>query len=466
MSKNNTLVKNTILLSIGTLITKGLLFVMVPFFSKWLSTEQYGKFDLICTYVSLLIPVIDLAIGEAIFRFSIKEDLINIKRYISNGLALVIFNLFICLIILFGVDFVCGISSIIPFVILLIGELLNNHLRSFLRAIKRLDIYSISSAISVIFIAILTSLFILKLNLGLNGIVLGYGLGYILGNAVIIAKTKYWNYIDMKLVDFKIVNKLISYSLPLVPNNIAWWIMNVSDRMILNLFIGPVANGIYAIANKVPALCSSVFSMFSISWQQSAVEHVDCKTRDKYFNSVYNNTIGVMISLCAGLLSINFILFDYIFDLRYNDAKMYVPILVTAILFSTLSQFFGGIQISFNQTRENGISTVIGAIINIVINLMFIKNIGVYAAAFSTLISYMTVSAIRYYRMKSIVRFKMNKFNILISIIYIYFLVSSYITQNLYFNVINLVLACILFTIINKNFMITIVNKVYKNKKN
>ena len=145
---------------------------------------------------------------------------------------------------------------------------------------------------------------------------------------------------------------------------------------------------------------------------------------------------------------------------------MYVPILVTAILFSTLSQFFGGIQISFNQTRENGISTVIGAIINIVINLMFIKNIGVYAAAFSTLISYMTVSAIRYYRMKSIVRFKMNKFNILISIIYIYFLVSSYITQNLYFNVINLVLACILFTIINKNFMITIVNKVYKNKKN
>ena len=50
---NDSLAKNTILLSIGTFMTKGLSFIMVPIFSRWLSTEDYGTFDLLCMLLYL-----------------------------------------------------------------------------------------------------------------------------------------------------------------------------------------------------------------------------------------------------------------------------------------------------------------------------------------------------------------------------------------------------------------------------
>ena len=72
--KKTDLAKNTILLSIGTIITKGINLLMIPLFSSWLSTEDYGTFDLLCTYVSLLIPFITMSSSDAIFRFLVDKD--------------------------------------------------------------------------------------------------------------------------------------------------------------------------------------------------------------------------------------------------------------------------------------------------------------------------------------------------------------------------------------------------------
>ena len=73
MKKNN-LLKNTVLLSIGAILNKGLVFLMIPFFSSWLSTEDYGTFDLITTYITLLIPIIGLSLTESLFRFSLDTN--------------------------------------------------------------------------------------------------------------------------------------------------------------------------------------------------------------------------------------------------------------------------------------------------------------------------------------------------------------------------------------------------------
>lgn len=72
--KKTSLMKNTLLLSIGTMMTKGINLLMIPLFSRWLSTEDYGMFDLFVTYVSLLIPFISLSSADAFFRFSVDTD--------------------------------------------------------------------------------------------------------------------------------------------------------------------------------------------------------------------------------------------------------------------------------------------------------------------------------------------------------------------------------------------------------
>lgn len=464
--KNNTLVNNTILLSIGTLLNKALLFIMVPFFSRWLSSEDYGMFDLVCTYIALLIPILDLASGEAIFRFSVDEESKEIKKkYISSGLGIIIFNIIIYSFVTIILHNYFDFDIALPFTILLLAQLINEYLRSFLRATKRLDIYSVCSAISVVFISISVSILVLKYNMGLNGIILGYALGYILGNILIIFWGNYLEYLSFSSISINYIKKIIFYSYPLIPNNISWWVMNVSDRILLNIFIGPIANGIYAIANKVPGICSSIFNMFGISWQQAAIENVNSEHREKYFNDVYNQTISTIISLCAGILSLNFVIFNFIFDSKYFEGYLYTPILVTSIIFGTLSQFFGAIQISFKQPKENGITNIFGALVNIVINILLIRYIGIYAAVISTLASYLVVSLLRKMRLSNKVRFKLERINYIYILSYIYFFVTSYLINNLIFNIMNLILAIVLFIIINKKFILEILKKIQLKKQ-
>ena len=461
--KNNNLAKNTILLSIGTLITKGLSFVMIPFFSRWLSTADYGMFDLLTTYVTLLLPVIGLSSNEAVFRFSMDVETKEEKsKYISNSLAIFSINsliLFSCLVV---ARFLFGWKLALFFFVLAIGEIYNLHLRGFLRAIKHLDIYSFVNAISTVFIAIFTTIFVKIFSLDLEGMILGYGLGYIIGDILIVIYTRYWTYIELRVVSIEGIKELISYSYALIPNSVSWWFINVSDRTIIKYFLGASVNGIYAIAYKIPNILSSIFSMFSVSWQQSATEVLGEKGRDRYYNDIYNKMSTILISLCCGILSLNFVLFGIVFDMKYYEAHMYAPILIGGTLFATLSQFYGSIQISFKQPKENGVTTVVGAVSNLIIHLMLVKFIGLYAAAISTLLSQMIVCILRNIRLKEIIVLKFQKKTMLMWGVYIYFTICSFFITNTLLNIVNMVLSSSIAMVINREYMKKIVNKIYR----
>ena len=170
-----------------------------------------------------------------------------------------------------------------------------------------------------------------------------------------------WLYLDRKAIDKSTAKEMVKYSLPLVPNNISWWILSVSDRQIIHSFMGAAANGIYAMANKIPALYSSVYLTFNVSWQQEVVEKIDEPDRGTYFNGIYNRMMVFLFTLCSGILSMIFLLFSFIFDSRYYEGYIYVPILLTAAVFASQMQFCGGIQIGLKKTYENGLTTIVGA---------------------------------------------------------------------------------------------------------
>ncbi|WEG13393.1 oligosaccharide flippase family protein [Pullulanibacillus sp. KACC 23026] len=454
--KNN-LVKNTLLLSIGNFATKGINFLMIPFFSSWLSTADYGTFDLLSTYVSLLIPFITLSSSDAIFRFGIDKSEISEKtKYITNGLLLNLFNTFLFSVVLIICYIYNDKFTIIPFLFLLISQIMMNYLQGFLRATKKLEIYSFASIISTVFIALFTTILLLKYHLGLTGIIIGYAIGYFVGSIFVIIWTKHWKYLSLSSFSIRNIKELVKYALPLIPNNVSWWIINVSDRTIINIFLGPVANGIYAIAYKVPNFSASIFNVFSISWQETATDLIDYKERHVYFNQVYNKTISIMISLCGGLLTLNYFLFHFVFDKRYFDALYISPILITSVIFVSLTQFFGGIQISLKRTKENGFTTLIGAIINLAICLGLIKFFGLYSAAIATLISNIVVTLIRQFRLTSNMKFKLDKINYIYIFIYIYLFAIIYISQNIIVNCIDIILAIILFVSANNEFLLKI----------
>lgn len=436
---------------------------MIPFFSSWLSVENYGTFDLLITYVALLIPIITFSSADGIFRLSLKDDNLNNKKnYITNGLFIDIINLFIFIFLLLIFTIITNWNYLVPFSLLLIGTTSLNFLEGFTRAIKRLDIYSFVNIIVTIFIAIFVTIGIQIFDLGLLGILYGYAIGYLTGVILIAYISKLYKYINFKVISKKKIIEIVSYSYPLIANNISWWVISVADRILIFNVLGAAINGIYAVANKITNLSASVFSMFNISWQQKASELKKKDERKRYFNKIYNRVFSMITLISAGLISVNFILYDFIFDIKYSDGRLYTPILITATIFLVLSTFYGGIQISLMRTKDNASTTIFGAITNLLLNLIFINFFGLFAASISTLISYLVTVYLRRKKLNKEYSFKLKRSNLLLFAIYIYIFCMSYLEISLFLSIVNIFLIIFLFIYTNRHAIIRVINMVLK----
>ncbi len=452
MKKSNSFQKNTILLTIGTIVNKGLQFFAVLLYSRWLSTEEYGQFDLLYTYVSLLIPVITLSNQEAVFRFSVNEEMKTTKNaYISCGLCFDVVNYLLYLGIAYLIIGRSNFNLYAIFSFYLFSELLSTYLRGFLRAIKRLDIYSFVLVLQTIAMFFFVTIFVFCFKFGLNGMLFGYACGTFVGDIILTLWGDFFSYFQIRAgVSLSKIKELIRYSVPLVPNEISWWVMNASDRQIINLFWGDAVNGIFAITHKIPALCSVVFNMFAISWQQEIVTKVE-NNEDANANVVFNKLLVTLFSVCSCLLAGSFVFYFYFFDRKYFEAILYSPILITSAVGMAIAQFYGGIQAAYKRTKNTGGTTVVGALVNIAVHLLLINVWGLYAAAISTLIANIVIILLRVISVKDVFRMKIKRKTGLVFLVFMYFFIAAYFNKNMYFNWINFIVSIIFTGFINRD---------------
>lgn len=83
MDRNRILAKNTVLLGIGQFIPKVLAIIILPILTGYLSTEEYGVYDLILSVASLALPLMTLLIQQGAFRFLIADN--NKKQEIVSS---------------------------------------------------------------------------------------------------------------------------------------------------------------------------------------------------------------------------------------------------------------------------------------------------------------------------------------------------------------------------------------------
>ncbi len=466
MSNNRSekLVKNTAILTFGKICTRGIMFIMTPLFTRWLSQSDYGTFDLIVTYITFLMPIITLECAEAVFRHLLdakKEE--DKKSIITNAVVIDLIGFIICLLItaILAISFEQIRNVAVYFVILLISETINTLMTMILRGLKMIPTYTIANIVYVVAMIISVTVLVKFMNLGLAGIILGYSIGYLVSSIFIIVRSKLLQYISFKCFDKIIAKKMLKYSLPMIPNTLSWWIVDASDRTIVSSILGSSTNAILAVAHKIPNLCQTIFSVFHMSWQENATETINDKDRDKYYSSIMNNMFVILTSICILILSGNFIIFKVLFTEEYFAAYYQVPILMVSIVLSMLAQFIGGIYVAKMESKTNGATTIIAAIINIIVNLGLIKFIGLYAATVSTLVAYISLFIIRYVKVKKEINLKFSKSSYIAAIALIYMVIINYI-NNMVLNIANVAVAFIYFFIVNKDNMRKIINKTLK----
>lgn len=467
MKKQNEFIKNTLILFIGKFCLQFISFLLLPIYTHYLLANDYGLVDLITTYISLFVPILILKLDSSIFRFLIDarnndEDKISI---ISNSFLVLFIQLILFTIVYLIIINVFNIKYSLLIGINIIVLMISSILLQSVRGLGKLIDYSIASIITGIIKLIVDIILIIFFKFNASSILIASIIANVFCSIYIFFKDKIYRYISVNRVTFRKIKELLTYSLPMIPNSLSWWIVGVSDRTIISIFINTAANGIYTIASKFSNILNSIFTIVNMSWQETASLHINDEDKDIFFSKMINNIWVFFISISNLIIIFLPVFFNILIGHEYLESYNYVPILLYANIWSVLIGLIGGIYIACKKTKEVAITTIMSALINLVINILFIKKFKLYAASISTLVAYMTMGIYRVIACRKIINITFDLKKVLSSMgIFILSSLVYYINIKS-LNIFSLIILLPLLILINKKYIIFCKNFFVKKLK-
>lgn len=410
MKKSKEYIKNTTILLLGKFTTQFMSLLLLPLYTKHLPVSDYGEIDLIQTYISLLIPIGTFRIDSAAFRYLVdsRKSINEEKRVLSNILNILLASLMMAIGLFMVLAYFVHIRHYIYICINLAVLMVSNVFMQILRGQGKTLQYSIASMIAGVSTLIINILQIVFLERGAESILISSIIANILAIIFVFFSAKIYRYYSPRLADRKLAKEFLRYSLPMIPNSLSWWIVNVSDRTLIRIFLGAAFNGIYTVSCKFSNILNSVFSIFSMSWQESASLHINDEDRDEYFSKMINQLLMLFSSIALCILVALPVFYNVLIGEKYWSSYDYIPVLLYANSWNVLIGLIGGIYVAKKKTKEIASTTIISAIINLIINLVLIKIIGLHAATISTLVSYMVMALYRAKDCQKYVKYKMD----------------------------------------------------------
>lgn len=463
-TKKEELLKNTFIIFIGKFSTQFLTFLLLPLYTKFLDSSDYGTIDLIMTYITLFVPILTIQYEMGTFRYLIdnRNNQIMQDKIIYNSLKFFLNITLLCLTVGLILPLVVKIKNFYYIVMCIIAMMFSNLLMQIARGIGKNTNYSITCFIVGISNIILNIIMIVVLKFDGKSILISSFLSNIIGTIYLFFKLKIYKKINKKSSDTEITRDIIKYSWPLVPNTISWWLINVSDRTIVTFLISSSANGFYAISTKFSAIISSILNIFNLSWTESASLHINDVDRDEFFSNINDDILRLMSSVCLLLISFMPILFPIFINEKYIDAYQYVPINILASFFNCIVSIYSSIYIAKKMTKQVADTSFFAALINIIVDLILIKYIGLYAASISTAVAFIVMSIYRSINLKNIVKINYN-IKLVISIIIIFSLsIFLYYQNNMVCIISNILLTVLYSIIVNRKILMFIINKIKK----
>lgn len=466
MSKGKNLLKNTAIITAGRICTQLLSFLLLPLYTIYLSTDEFGIVDLLNTLTSLLIPILTFQVDQGIFRYLIdkRSDEEEKNRIITTVSMFLFFQIVIYAIVFLILNrLINNVYKYFLFFNLIITSIANFVLQ-ITRGFGDNKNYAFASFISGATTIILNVILIVSVKMGAAGMLWAVLIGQLMCVIYIVIKMKLYKYIRLKDFDKKLLKEILKYSIPLIPNAISWWVVNASDRFIILNFLDVGQNGIYSVANKFSNIITTIYGIFNIAWTESAAENINKEDRDEFFSNVFRVTIEFFSSISLGLIVCIPLIFDKVINYTYFSAYNQIPILILATFFSILVTFLGSIYVANKITKEILKTSIITAIINIIINLTFISKIGLYAASVSTLCAWCIMFVYRYIDSKKYVKIAIDKMLVAkLLFISLFAILAYYINLN-WLNIISAIVIIVFTLLINKRNIEFLKNIISKKK--
>lgn len=417
VSKTKQLAVDTILFGISTFGSKILVFLLTPLYTAVLLTEEYGVADLINTTVNLIYPVLTLAITDATLRYALDKDCEK-SAVFGNSVAITALSVLLlmaCYPVMktLNSEIAAQISNYWGY-FLATYAMYNLHVcfSNLVKGMGKTKLYAIQGIIQTVTVILCNIYFLLLAKIGLQGYLLSVILGLIVPTVLMFFAGGLYKFIFPFRLDKALLQEMLKYSIPMIPTLLAWSInMYINKYMLIGLLPqgeGLSASGIFSVANKIPSILTSVLSIFTHAWQLSAISNVNDPDESNYYTRMYRGLHIVSLVGCLLIIPLSKIASEILFDPNYYSAWQHIPFLTMSAFFSCLCGFLASAFRAYKKTGQLFVSVAIGAVVNIILNFVLIKNIGVVGASIATAASFVVTWAVRMRTIQKLVKVKIQ----------------------------------------------------------
>ncbi|QOV18868.1 oligosaccharide flippase family protein [Blautia liquoris] len=464
-NKEKDLVKNTLLFTVGNAGAKLLMLIIVPLYTYYVSTEQMGQYDLVNTYVGLFSSLACLALHEGLYRWlldaSTKDKDILKTGLLASFIAVVGFDV-IAWIFLSVINY----TYLPEFILLVTAAAFYTIVQFITRGLRNNKIYAVQGIVYSLALILCNVILVIWLRMQARGLLLSMAFAYIV-TIVFMAVVQHLvkDYVVPGKFDRDLAKDLIKYSLPIVPNNIAWWLVSASNRIVINWGMGDAANGIYAISMKFPTLVNMLSTFFYQAWQEQAISEYDSKERDAYYTKIFNIYVKVLLTGIIALLPVTKFIIIYFMDSSYHDAYQFIGLLYLSSVFNAFAGFYGTGYLSTKKTMGALTTTMWGAIANAVLTVVLINTAGLYAAAFGSMVGNAIIWVTRIVQTRKYFNIKIEWKAFIILIGLCAAVIVAVNAAGLAAMIVLEVIACMFFLLVNKELIVPVVKQIANKAK-
>lgn len=389
---------------VSAFLQRGISAITTPIFTRLLTTAEYGQYNVFSSWMAIITCFVTLNIYGGVYSQGLVKFDKNRSQFASafQGLMLTLTAAWLVFYLIFNnfINPLLSINKLQGILMLVIiwsngvYQLWAQEQRVYFRYRTLVVVTCIYSLLAPILSIVLIKTSEDKVTARIVGIALAAVIAYdwMFFNQIRKGKVFYskntWKY-------------ALNLAIPLIPHYLSQMILNSSDRIMIQSMVGSSEAGIYSLAYSV----SQIMTIFNTALLSTIEPWIYQKIKSKELDKLHKVAYPSFILIAA----INLLLIAFAPEVirvfapaEYYQAIWVIPSVAMSVFFVFLYSYFATFEFYYEKTQYITIATITGAVLNIILNYIFIKLWGYYAAGYTTLVCYIVYSIMHYHFMKKI----------------------------------------------------------------
>lgn len=400
-----TAVKHGFVYGTGGILQKALGFLMLPFYTHYLTPRDFGIWEILNITMSVLGMFLAMGITAGLLRYYGAADSQQEKRTIVSTAYLFVLATGLCAfaagsllvhdatLLLFGP----GVPD--SYLLLMFGFFILGYINAvpvaYLRAKEKSRLLVTLDVGGTFLILALNIYFVAVLKLAISGVLLSQFIITLLSLPLLALWI--WRQVGIH-INWGLLRKLVSFGAPLVLSNLAMFTLNFSDRFFLQRFRSLEVVGIYSMGYKFGYIISLLLIQpFNMMWMARMYLIYRRSDHQKIFSQIFvlYSSVVIFAALAFALFSPE--LFAIMVDARYAAGRQVVPLIALAYIFLAMGSYLQLGAFLVSRTDLIGIVSAVAAGSNLLLNYLLIRHFGMMGAAWATVLGFAVLAIGSYY---------------------------------------------------------------------